>query len=314
MPVRIFIEPQQGTSYQRVLALAQCAERLGFDGFFSSDHYLKMSDVRGLPGPLDTWTTMAGLARDTTRLRLGSLVTPVTFRLPGPLAIAVAQIDEMSGGRVDLGIGAGWFDNEHKAYGIPFPPAPVRHQMLEEQLAIITGLWRTPVGDTFAFEGTHYRVDGSPALPKPLQQPHVPIILGGRGTVRIPRLTATYADEFNLSQPTLEDYAAQRARVRAACEKRGRDPDSLVYSCWLTVCCGADEAEYRRRAQAIGRDADELRRAGLAGLPGEVLDRFAAFRAIGVERFYLQTLDLDDHDQLELLARDVLPSVGEFTV
>ena len=312
MSVRIFIEPQQGTSYQRVLALAQCAERLGFDGFFSSDHYLKMSDVRGLPGPLDTWTTMAGLARDTSRLRLGSLVTPVTFRLPGPLAIAIAQIDDMSGGRVELGLGAGWFENEHRAYGIPFPSAPVRHEMLEEQLAIITGLWRTPTGDTFVFEGTHYRVDASPALPKPLQQPHVPIIVGGKGHVRIPRLAATYATEFNMSSPTPNDYAPQRARVRAACEKRGRDPDSLVYSCWLTLCCGADEAEYVRRAQAIDRAPDELRRVGLAGLPHEAVDRVAAFRAVGVERFYLQTLDLDDHDHLELIA-DVLRSVGEFT-
>jgi F420-dependent oxidoreductase-like protein len=310
MSVRVFIEPQQGASYEQVLGLARCAERLGFDGFFSSDHYLKMSAVSGLPGPLDTWTTMAGLARDTVRLRLGSLVTPATFRLPGPLAIAVAQIDDMSGGRVELGLGAGWFEAEHRAYGIGFPPIEVRHQMLEEQLAIVTGLWRTPVGDTFEFAGTHYRVDASPALPKPRQQPHAPIIVGGKGHVRIPRLAATYADEFNMSFPPLEEYAPQRDRVRAACERRGRDPDSLVYSCALTVCVGANEAEYVRRAHTIGRAPDELRRAGLAGVPGEVIERMAAFRAAGVERFYLQTLDLDDHDHLELIAHDVVPSVG----
>ena len=306
MSFRIFIEPQQGAAYERVLRLARFAERLGFDGFFSSDHYLKMSAVSGLPGPLDTWTTMAGLARDTHRLRLGSLVTPVTFRLPGPLAIAVAQIDDMSGGRVELGLGAGWFEAEHRAYGIAFPPIDVRHRMLEEQLAIITGLWRTPIGEAFHFEGSHYRVDASPALPKPHQRPHLPIIVGGKGPVRTPRLAATYADEFNMSFPPLDDFVQQHMRVRAACEARGRDPDSLVYSCALIICCGADEAEFERRARAIGRAPDDLRRLGLAGLPGEVAERVAAYRGAGVERFYLQTLDIDDLEHLELIATEVL--------
>ena len=307
MTFRIFIEPQQGASYERVLRLAQCAERLGFDGFFSSDHYLKMSDVSGLPGPLDTWTTMAGLARDTTRLRLGSLVTPVTFRHPGPLAIAVAQIDDMSGGRVELGIGSGWFENEHRAHGLAFPPIGVRHRMLEEQLAIITGLWNTPLGGTFSFDGTHYQVDASPALPKPRQQPRVPIIIGGKGPKRTPRLVATYADEFNVSFPPIDVFTHHRGLVRAACEAGQRDPDSLVYSCALIVCCGTDEAEFLQRARAMGRDANELRQVGLAGLPGEVVERIAAYRAAGVERFYLQTLDIDDLDHLELLATDVVP-------
>jgi F420-dependent oxidoreductase-like protein len=304
---RIFIEPQQGAGYERVLRLALHAERLGYDGFFSSDHYLKMSDVSGLPGPLDTWTTMAGLARDTTRLRLGSLVTPVTFRHPGPLAIAVAQIDDMSGGRVELGIGSGWFENEHRAYGLTFPPIGVRHRMLEEQLAIITGLWNTPTGETFSFVGAHYQVDDSPALPKPRQHPRVPIIIGGKGPKRTPRLVATYADEFNVSFPPVDVFVHHRGLVRAACDGRGRDPDSLVYSAALIVCCGADEAEFQQRARAIGRDPIELRRVGLAGIPGEVIDRIGAYRAAGVERFYLQTLDIDDLDHLELVATDVLP-------
>ncbi|TML08573.1 MAG: LLM class F420-dependent oxidoreductase [Actinobacteria bacterium] len=306
MSYRIFIEPQQGASYDRVLRLAQCAERLGYEGFFSSDHYLKMSDVSGLPGPLDTWTTMAGLARDTSALRLGSLVTPVMFRNPGPRAIAVAQIDDMSGGRAELGLGAGWFETEHRAYGVAFPPIGVRHRMLEEQLAIITGLWRTPVGETFNFQGAHYQVDASPALPKPHQRPAPPIIVGGRGPVRTPRLAATFADEFNMSFPPVDDFVQQRARVRAACEARGRDPDSLVYSCALVVCCGADEAEFVRRARAIDRAPDELRRSGLAGLPGEVVDTLGVYRAAGVERFYLQTLDIDDLEHLELIATEVL--------
>ena len=307
MTFRIFIEPQQGASYERVVRLAQRAEQLGYDGFFSSDHYLKMSAVSGLPGPLDTWTTMAGLARDTNRLRLGSLVTPVTFRHPGPLAIAVAQIDDMSGGRVELGIGSGWFENEHRAYGLAFPPIGIRHRMLEEQLAIITGLWNTPVGETFSFVGAHYQVGDSPALPKPRQQPRLPIIIGGKGPKRTPRLVATYADEFNVSFPPIDVFVHHRGLVRAACEARQRDPDSLVYSAALIVCCGSDEAEFLQRARAIDRDPDELRRVGLAGLPAEVIDRIAAYRAAGVERFYLQTLDIDDLDHLELLATDVLP-------
>ena len=309
MSYRIFIEPQQGASYERVLRLAQTAERLGYDGFFSSDHYLKMSAVSGLPGPLDTWTTMAGLARETSTLRLGSLVTPVTFRHPGPLAIAVAQIDDMSGGRVELGLGAGWFENEHRAYGVAFPPIGVRHRMLEEQLAIITGMWRTPAGETFDFAGAHYQVDASPALPKPRQQPAPPIIVGGRGLIRTPRLAATYASEFNMSFPPLDDFVQQRARVRAACEAIGRDPDALVYSCALVVCCGADEAEFVRRATAIDRTPEDLRRVGLAGLPGEVIETLGAYRAAGVERFYLQTLDIDDLEHLELIATAVLPHV-----
>ena len=306
MSFRIFIEPQQGASYDRVVRLAQHAERLGYDGFFSSDHYLKMSTVSGLPGPLDTWTTMAGLARDTTTLRLGSLVTPVTFRNPGPLAIAVAQIDDMSGGRVELGLGSGWYEAEHGAHGIPFPPIGVRHRMLEEQLAIITGLWRTPVGETFQFDGTHYRVEASPALPKPHQQPHVPIIVGGKGLKRTPRLVATYADEFNVSFPPIDVFAHHRDLVRAACETRQRDPDSLVYSCALVVCCGSDEAEFAQRARAIGRAPTSCAEMGLAGLPGELIERIAAYRTAGAERFYLQTLDIDDLEHIELVATEVL--------
>lgn len=308
MSFRIFIEPQQGASYARVLRLARHGQSLGYDGFFSSDHYLKMSPVSGLPGPLDTWTTMAGLARDTTELRLGSLVTPVTFRHPGPLAVAVAQIDDMSGGRVELGMGAGWFDAEHRAYGIAFPPIGVRHRMLEEQLAVISGLWRTPEGETFDFEGEHYQVASSPALPKTHQRPSVPIIVGGKGHVRTPRLAATYADEFNMSFPSADDFAQQRARVRAACEARGRDPDSLVYSCALVVCCGANEAEFVRRAHAMDRDPEKLRGPGaLAGLPHELIDTLAVYRAAGAERIYLQTLNIDDLEHLDLLAAEVSP-------
>lgn len=174
MQLRIFTEPQQGATYDDLLAVAQEAERLGFDAFFRSDHYLKMGDVSGLPGPTDAWITLAGIARETSTIRLGTLVTAATFRLPGPLAIAVANVDQMSGGRVELGLGSGWFDDEHTAYGIPFPPLGERFDRLEEQLAIVTGLWETPEGETFAFAGTHHTLVDSPALPKPVQRPRPP--------------------------------------------------------------------------------------------------------------------------------------------
>ena len=181
MELRIFCEPQQGASYDQMLALARTAETEGFGAFFRSDHYLKMGDVSGLPGPSDAWITLAGLARDTTSIRLGTMVTSATFRLPGPLAISVAEVDVMSSGRVELGLGAGWFEAEHSAYGIPFPPLGERFEKLEEQLSIITGLWETKSGDVFRFSGQHYSLADSPALPKPVQRPRPPIIIGGHG-------------------------------------------------------------------------------------------------------------------------------------
>jgi alkanesulfonate monooxygenase len=307
MDLRIFIEPQQGASYERVLTLARVAERLGFDGFFSSDHYLKMSDVSGLPGPLDTWTTLAGLARDTSTLRLGSLITPVTFRRPGPFAIAVAQVDAMSGGRVEVSLGAGWFEDEHRAYGIPFPDTKTRFEMLTEQLDVLTGLWGTPQGERFSYHGTHYQVVDSPALPKPLQQPHPPIILGGHGAKRTPALAAKHADEFNLPFGSLDGFVQQRARVRAACEAAGRDPDSMRFSAALVLCTGRTEAELAKRAAAIGREVPELRQNGAAGLPGEVVETLQAFRDAGASRVYLQTLDIDDLEHLELVAAEIAP-------
>src|SRR3712207_8754252 len=172
-----------GATYDDLLAVARRTEETGFDAFFRSDHYLTMGGD-GLPGPTDAWITLAGLARETSRIRLGTLMTAGTFRLPGPLAISVAQVDRMSGGRVELGIGLGWFEAEHTAYGIPFPPLGERFDRYEEQLAVITGLWRTPVGETFDFDGRHYRLSGSPALPKPVQEGGVPILVGGAGRKR----------------------------------------------------------------------------------------------------------------------------------
>jgi F420-dependent oxidoreductase-like protein len=309
MLLRIFTEPQQGADYATLLRVAKATEEYGFDAFFRSDHYLKMGDVSGLPGPSDAWVSLAGLARETRRIRLGTLVTAATFRLPGPLAIAVANVDDMSGGRVELGLGTGWYDEEHTAYGIPFPGLTERFDRFEEQLAIITGMWETPPGKTFGFEGTHYQVTDSPALPKTAQQPRPPIIIGGVGAKRTPRLAARYADEYNVPFHSVEQTKAAYERVRAACENGGRQCGSMTLSAAQVVCCGRDEAEFRRRADAIGRSVEELRENGIAGTPAEVVDRIGTFGRIGAERIYLQTLDLEDLDHLELLASDVLPQV-----
>ena len=309
MKLRIFTEPQQGADYQTLRAVALAAEELGFDAFFRSDHYLKMGDVSGLPGPTDSWATLAALAVETSRIRLGTLVTAATFRLPGPLAIAVAQVDQMSGGRVELGLGTGWFAPEHAAYGIPFPSLGERFDLLEEQLAIITGLWTTPEGETFSFDGAHYQVADSPGLPKPAQRPRPPVLIGGHGARRTPRLAARFADEYNVAFSSVSDSAAGFARVRGACEDAGRYPDSMTYSVAQTVCCGKDEAEFRRRAAAIGMDPAQAREHGVGGTPGEAAAKIAEFAAIGAERVYLQVLDLTDRDHLELIASDVAPQV-----
>ena len=307
MDLRIFTEPQQGASYDDLLAVALESERLGFDAFFRSDHYLKMGDVSGDPGPSDAWITLAGLARDTTTIRLGTLVTAATFRLPGPLAISVANVDAMSGGRVELGLGSGWYDGEHEAYGIAFPSLGERFERFEEQLAIVTGLWTTPAGETFSFDGQHYQLVNSPALPKPVQSPRPPILIGGGGAKRTPRLAATYADEFNMPFSSLEDTGAAFDRVRAACAVRGRDPGDLVYSAAQVACVGRNEAEVERRAATIGREPAELRANGAAGMPGEVVERLQAYAALGATRVYLQVLDLSDLDHLALIAEEVVP-------
>ncbi|MCU1346288.1 MAG: class F420-dependent oxidoreductase [Acidimicrobiia bacterium] len=309
MELRIFTEPQQGASYDDLLAVAQATEALGFDAFFRSDHYLKMGDVSGLPGPTDAWVTLAGLARETSRIRLGTLVTAGTFRYPGPLAVSVAQVDAMSGGRVELGIGAGWYEQEHSAYGMPFPSVKERFDRFEEQLAVITGLWETPSGQTFSYAGTHYPIVDSPALPKPVQTPRPPIIIGGGGAKRTPALAARYAQEFNMPFASVEAYAAQRDIVAAACTTIGRDPSTMIWSAALVLALGTNEAEVAKRAAAIGRQPDELRANGAAGTPEEVVAKLKQFAAVGVTRMYLQVLDLHDLDHLSLLADTVLPAV-----
>ncbi|HXL96267.1 MAG TPA: LLM class F420-dependent oxidoreductase [Streptosporangiaceae bacterium] len=308
MKFRIFTEPQQGADYATLRQVALATEELGFDAFFRSDHYLKMGSVAGLPGPTDAWATLAGLAVETSRIRLGTLMTAATFRLPGPLAIAVAQVDQMSGGRVELGIGAGWYEAEHSAYGIPFPPLRERFDRLEEQLEVITGLWETPEGSTFSFAGKHYQLTDSPALPKPSQQPRPPVLVGGGGPRRTPALAARFADEFNAAFTSADESAALFDRVREACSAAGRQASSMTYSVAHVVCCGKDDASFRRRAAAIGRDPQELRTIGLTGTPAEVVDKIGAFASAGVTTVYLQVLDLTDLEHLELIAAEVAPA------
>ncbi|GAA2449305.1 LLM class F420-dependent oxidoreductase [Streptomyces macrosporus] len=302
MDLRIFTEPQQGASYDTLLKVAKATEDLGFDAFFRSDHYLRMGDGDPMPGPTDAWTTLAGLARETSRIRLGTLMTSATFRLPGILAVQVAQVDAMSGGRVELGLGAGWFEAEHTAYGIPFPKE--KFARLEEQLEIITGLWETEPGKTFSYEGTHYRLADSPALPKPVQE-KVPVLIGGHGAKRTPALAARFADEFNIPFASVEDTRRQFDRVREAAEQHGRSADDLVYSNALVVCVGRNDAEVARRAAAIGREVEELKENGLAGSPAEVVDKIGRYAETGSSRIYLQILDLSDLDHLELISSQV---------
>jgi alkanesulfonate monooxygenase len=306
MKVRIFVEPQQGAGYAELLRVAQDADELGFDGFFRSDHYLRMGGGSGLPGPTDAWVTLAALARETTRVRLGTLVSPATFRLPGPLAISVAQIDEMSGGRVELGLGTGWFEQEHAAYGIPFPSIGERFDVLSEQLAVIDGLWRTPAGERFTFAGKHYHLTDAPALPKPVQRPRPPIILGGAGKKRSAALAARYADEYNVSWASPQATDEIFDRLRGALAAVGRDEASMTFSVAQATLVAASTAEVRRRAEGaghLGPMADDA----LRGTPSQILERLAEFAAVGVRTVYLQYVPLPSRADLELVAAEILP-------
>lgn len=301
----LFTEPQQGFSYDDQLAFAQSAERHGLDGFFRSDHYLRMGEGDPRPGPTDAWTTLAGLARETSRIRLGTLVSSVTYRVPAILAIQVAQIDAMSGGRVELGLGTGWFEREHAAYGIPFPAK--RFDLLEEQLQVVTGLWQTPDAETFSFDGEHYRLDAAPALPRPVQSP-VPVIVGGGGPKRTPALAARYATEFNIGFVAEEQISAAFARVRAACETAERDPATLKLSVALPTIVGTDDAEIERRVAAIGQTRAQFDNgANLIGTPAQIADKVERLRALGAERVYFQLLDLRDVAHADLVGTELLP-------
>lgn len=310
MELRTFTEPQQGARYDDLLAVALASEAAGFTGFMRSDHYLVMGDSSGLPGPTHAWITLAGLARETATIRLGTLVSPATFYQPGPLAIAVAQVDQMSGGRVDFGFGAGWYEAEHDAYGLDFPEVGERFDRYEEYIEQIVGLWSTPDGETYSHEGRFHSFVDSPGLPKPQQRPGPPVVIGGSGKVRTPKLVARYAADFNVPFMSLADVPATIANVEAACEAIDRDPATLTKSAALVACVGATEADIARRAAAIGREVDELRQNGVAGTPTEALDKLSAYAAAGIERVYLQILDLADLDHIAEIGAEVLPAAA----
>lgn len=293
------IEPQNGATYADQHRFAVHAERLGFDGFVRSDHFLAMTGDGGA-GPTDAWATLAALAVQTSRIRLGVLVSSATFRLPGPLAITAAQVDQMSGGRLDVGIGTGWFEAEHRAYGIPFPPLRERFDRLEEQLAIVTGLWCTPPGERFDFRGRYYTLVDCPALPKPAQPGGPPLVVGGMGPRRTPALAARYAAEFNAPFASVEATAEAFARVRDACTRLGRTtPPRLSAS--QTIVCGRTPDEITRRRQAITATPH------LFGTPDAVVAQLAELQRIGTQRVYLQFLDLTDLGHLDVVAEDVIP-------
>jgi F420-dependent oxidoreductase-like protein len=306
MGLRIFTEPQQGASYDQLLAVARTSEECGFDAFFRSDHYMRMGSASGRPAYTDAWITLAGLARETKSIRLGTLVSPVTFRAAGPFVVIATQVDQMSGGRVEVGLGAGWYEAEHKAYGLAFPPVGARYDLFEDQLAILHGVWTAPPGATFEYTGRTCRVRLEADTLRPMQRPHPPIVMGGAGGPRSARLAVAYADEYNKSFQPVAEIRRVHDEVRRACEREGRDPASMVWSTGQVVCCGRSETEIARRAAAIHRDVVELRENGLAGTPGEVLEKLGEFAENGVERFYLQVLDLDDLDHLRLIAEEVL--------
>ena len=285
------------------------AEQLGYAAFFRSDHYLAMSGD-GLPGPTDSWVTLGAIARETSRIRLGTLVTSATFRYPGPLAISVAQVDEMSGGRVELGFGSGWFAEEHQAYGIPFPSVRERFDRLSEQLAIVTGLWTAQPGETFDLRrhALHRR-----RLAGAAQTGANPASTDHHRRRRRQAHSGTGRDICRRIQPP---FRADRRRpnpvrrVADAVAAAGRAADSIVYSCAFVLCAGRDDAEVARRAAVIGRDLDELRsNSPLVGTPTEIVDNLGPWRDLGVKRLYAQTLDLSDLAHLELLADKVMPQL-----
>jgi F420-dependent oxidoreductase-like protein len=299
------LEPRHGARYEQLLAFARACERAGFDAFFRSDHLFGVDPDDTTYRPTDCWTTLGGLARDTERIRLGSLVTAATFRNPGILATAVASADEMSGGRIELGLGTGWYAREHEAFGIEFPSVGTRFDWFEEQLEIITGLWRTVpgAGDGFSFSGKHYQVKANRTPPRVTQAPHPPIIVGGTGPRRTPAIAARFADEFNTGY--WGDVAGRFAVFARACEAIGRDPDEARRSVLMQVACGRTPDEVERRAAAIG--SERLRAHAVTGAPDEVTSRIREAIDVGVDTVYLHIFDIHDLDHIALFGEEVLP-------
>jgi F420-dependent oxidoreductase-like protein len=297
------MEPRHGASYSEILALALATEQAGFDAFFRSDHLMGVDPTDRSYRPTDSWTTLGGLARDTERVRLGTLVTAATYRLPGLLAAIVASVDEMSGGRIELGIGTGWYEREHAAFGLPFPPMKERFDRLEEELAIITGLWLA--GDqNFSFDGRYYRIDDNQSPPQVTQRPHPPIIVGGAGPKRTPAIAARFATEFNAALSSVEQARARFGVFAAACEAIGRDPSGARKSGFIPVAIGSTQAEADRRAEIVG--SSRIRESMLIGSPALLTDRIAELAKVGADTVYLHIFDIHDLDHIALIGAEVL--------
>ena len=324
MECRIFTDPSNGATYDDLLESAKLAEEFGYAGFFLSDHYLPFVGD-GRPGPTDVWTTLAGLARETSRMRLGSLVTSVTFRHPGPLAIVVAQVDAMSQGRIEFGVGAGYFEPEHLAYGIPFPPVAQRFDRLAEALELITGLWKSPGGQRYSFNGKCFQLIDSPALPKPWQQPGPPVILGGIGKKRTPALAARFADEFNLqtsrrrapldqhkSELKSEDVAEQIKLVRTAAEAIGRNPAEIVFSMSALMGVGHTRGQVAAALDPDNFGSQAFDGTTLSGSPAQIVDQLGPYLELGISRVYIRapTRMPTLAGNFELFADEVLPQLA----
>ena len=308
MKVRVLMEPRHGATYDRIAAMARATEEAGFDAFFRSDHYLGIDAADPDYLPTDSWTTLGGLARDTSRVKLGTLMTAGTYRHPAVLAMAVASVDQMSNGRICLGIGTGWYEREHQAFGIPFPPIGERFDRLEEEMQILTGLWTTPPGERFSFEGRFWQLDQCANFPRLVQRPRPEIVIGGTGPRRTPLAAARYADEFNSG--AAQGTAERIANVRRVCEEIGRDPATLRMSVTHQVICGATEAEARRRLERLGAPGERMLANGVVGTPAQIADAVAAFAADGCEIAYLHVFDIDDLEHIRLIGAEVVPQVA----
>jgi F420-dependent oxidoreductase-like protein len=307
MRLRILLEPNGGASYAQILALARAAEEAGFDAFFRSDHYLGVGDDDVNYKPTDSWTTLAGLAVQTERVRIGTLVNASTFRLPGQLAVEVATVDQMSGGRAELGIGTAWFEREHQYFGIPFPKLAERFERLEEQLEILKGIWDTTPGERFSFEGKYYTVADCAAFPRWASRPKV--IIGGGGPSKTPRLAAKYADEFNAALCPIDEHKARFDNFHRKCEEVGRDLPAARLSATVPVALGTDEADLGRRMTAFGQAAGLVESAGVKGYgPGgarKIRDVLQRLEEQGTDTTYFHVYGPSDVDHIHLLGSEV---------
>jgi F420-dependent oxidoreductase-like protein len=311
MRVNLMIEGQEGVSWEQWVALARACEEGGLEGLFRSDHYQSVFAIPGR-GSLDAWATLAGLGAVTERIRLGTMISPATFRRPSVLARLVTTADHISGGRVELGLGAGWNVREHEAHGFPFPDLGERMELLEEQLEIVHRQWTE---EEFSFEGRHYRLERCRAEPKPVQRPHPPLMIGGAAGRRAARLAAKWADEYNTTFATVEDCRERRARIVEACRQSDREP--ITFSLMIPCVVGRDPREVldraRRRLEASGQDEDPISLLGrenmVVGTVEEVVARLQDYERAGVERVFLQHLDHDDVEMVRLIGAEVLPSL-----